>query len=291
MLTLAKRHLLNLALLLGALGLGLIAWLEPGHTPPPQPENLTTVSASQVQKIRIERREGRTVVLERVAGHWRMREPVDAPASEFRIESLLRITEHKSLGRNPVAGLDLARYGLDKPAVRLFLDDAELEFGDSTPLDSRRYLRLGDSVHLIKDVAYYHLIGPWTGFLSLRLLPEEAQLTRLELPGLDLALQDGQWQVTPMPESYSADSGARLIDAWRTLQAIEVRPYAAEEPEGVNIEQVRLHLAGSDEPLVFQLTARTPDLVLARPDLGVAYHLPASRAADLLDLPQPPATD
>lgn len=282
-----KRNLLNLALLGTVAALALVAWLEPGHKPPAEPPKLTDLTPKQVHKIRIERREGKTVVLQRQGETWQMIEPVAAPANSFRIDSMLRVTENKSLGHNPVAGLDLAKYGLDKPVVRLFLDDTEIDFGDSTPLDNRRYVRIGNTVHLIKDIAYYHLIGRYTSFVSLRLLQPQQKVQALELPGLRMSLRDGNWEPDPKPEHYSADAATALIEAWQNAQAIEVRPYDEKTSKPVSGE-IRVHLQGEEKPLQLLITARSPDLVLVRPDLGLEYHLAQSQSDELLTLKSEP---
>lgn len=285
-----KRNLLNAGLVSLVAILAVIVWLEPGKKPALEPESLTDLAASRVQKIRIERREGKTIEIDRVDNKWLMREPVEAVANSFRIESLLRVTEYKSLGHNPVDGLDLAKYALDKPAVRLYLnDDIEMEFGESTPLDNRRYVRIGDTVHLIKDAAYYHLIGKWTSFLSQRLVEEGASIETLELPGLILHQHEGNWLPEPKPADYTADASTRLIQAWLTTQAIEVRPYNIRDLDEAAADQISIKLSGTDEQLHYYIVAREPDLILVRTDLGVAYHLPHSRGAELLALHNEPA--
>jgi hypothetical protein len=42
----------------------------------------------------------------------------------------------------------------------------------------------------------------------------------------------------------------------------------------------------SAEPVVFHIVAREPDLVLARPDWGIQYHLAGDVGAKLLELPE-----
>lgn len=285
-----RRNLLNGALLLVVAALALLAWLEPGHQPPPPQAKLTALDTSRVTHIRIERRTGKTVELEKVADRWRMVEPVAALANGFRIETLLRIAGYQSLGHNPVEGLDLAKYGLAKPEVKLFLDQTEIDFGDNTPIDSRRYVRTGSTVQLINDTAYYYLIGAWPTYLSQRLLEEGAHIEQLQLPGMTLVQQQGSWTVTPKPADYSADSATALVDNWQMTQAIDVRALAKEPNSGPG-EPIEVKLAGNDTPLKFEIIARQPDLVLARRDLGIAYHLPAERTADLLTLQAPPAPD
>ena len=62
---------------------------------------------------------------------------------------------------------------------------------------------------------------------------------------------------------------------------MQVKPYDGKEGETIAIE-----LKGKETPVSFLLTARSPDLILARPDLGIQYHFAESSAAELLELPE-----
>ena len=179
-------------------------------------------------------------------------------------------------------GLDLAQYGLDKPAARLFLDKLEIDFGTTTPLGNRRYVRIGNTIHLIDDVAYYHLLGSYTGFISYRLLPDPANIEALTLPKLKLVMHNGDWQPQPRPAHYSADALTRLVDAWRYASALSVSPYTP--AKGAGTDEIRIRLAQRKKPLVFRIVARKPDLILARQDLGIEYHLPKDQAKAMLTL-------
>lgn len=278
-----KRNLLNLVLLLAVAALALLAWLEPGKEETPAPPKLTALEAAQVERIRIERAAGE-LVLERRDGHWQLTTPVVAPANSVRTDAILSIAGMESLRSQPVEGLDLAAYGLAEPAVRLFLNDTRIDFGKATPLDQRRYVRVGDTLHLIPDLRYYQLIGGWNTYVDLQLLEDGSQLERLELPQLTLVNEGGSWRPEPAPEHWSADAASALVYHWQHAQAMEVREHQqADGPE------VRLYLHGRDAPLRFVIAAREPDLVLQRPDLGLAWHLTPERAAELLELAPPAA--
>lgn len=278
----SKRNRVNLGLLLLVGVLVLLAIYEPGIEQPQEPTRLLDLEREAVTQIRIERQGQETVALARDArGDWHLTGPLAIGASAFRIGSLLRITEQKSLGSFPAEPERLAGYGLETPRVTLILNDAvTIAFGDNTPLDQRRYVRLGERVHLVSDTLYYHLIGSYTTFVRQQLLPEGTAIAALTLPGLSVRWQEERWQVEPKPEAFSADQITRLIDAWKLASAVQIKPYDGEPGETITIVP-----KGDAEPIRFLLTARTPDLVLARPELGIEYHLAESSGEELLKLP------
>lgn len=279
-----KRNLVNLVLLLAVAGLGLLAWLEPGKDAAPAPVKITALDPTTVQRIRIERPND-TVEMVRSEARWRLSAPVTAPANSIRADTIANIATIESLSQQAIAGLDLAAYGLAEPKARLWLDDTLIDFGGSTPLDNRRYVRVGDTLHLIPDLRYYQLIGHWTGYLSLRLLDEGTALERIDLPQLTLVNQEGSWLPEPKPNQWSADAATALAQRWLNVQALEVQ----EHKDAVHGDEVHLHLSGQEQPVRFIIAAREPDLVLVRPDLGLAYHLVASQAQELLELASPAA--
>ena len=277
----SKRNLLNLGLLLLIGVLVLLAVYEPGIEAPKENPTLLDIPRDAVTHILIERQGQETVELKRAAnGSWNLLQPIAIGASEFRISSLLRITEQKSLGSYPADQERLAKFKLDTPRVNLTLNDkVKIAFGDNTPLDQRRYVLVGDKVHLVSDTLYYHLIGSYTTFIRQQLLPEGTNISSITLPGLTVRWQDDRWQVEPKPESFSADQVTRLLDAWKLASAVQIKPYDDKEGETITIEP-----KGDATPITFLLTARSPDLVLARPDLGIEYHLAETSADELLKL-------
>ena len=284
-----RRNLLNLGLLILIVALTLLAIYEPGREPPPAAKpKLTSLKKEDVSTIRIERHDAESIVLVKSDKGWVMTEPLKAEVNNYRIESILRLVETDSLGGYASAGRELGTFGLEQPRVHVhFNDDLTLAFGGNTPLDHRRYILMGDTIHLISDSYYYQLIGGFTTFIDSALLRPDARLVGLQLSNITLKLVEGRWQVDPEPENYSADQATTLIDAWHHASAIEVKKYDSAEGE-----DILLQLAGDDEPLRFVLTARTPELILARPDLGIQYHLADYAVTDLLTLQnQAPVTE
>lgn len=152
----AGRWLTVLGLLAAVLALGALA-LRPIPEPEPSAVRLLGLAPEDIHLIRLQRRGQADVELERQGKHWRVSTPFAAEADVERVQALLRIVDVASTLSFDAVDEELPRFGLNPPRARLTLNDRVLEFGDPHPLDGRRYLRLGDRVHLATD-RHYHLL-------------------------------------------------------------------------------------------------------------------------------------
>ena len=277
-----RNTLVNLSLLIVIGVLVLLTVYEPGIEKPPEAPLLLSLKREEVKHILIRRDGQETVELEKGDnGKWQLLQPIRIAASSFRIDSLLRITENKSLNRFVAEPAKLAGYQLDKPGVELTLNGTvKLAFGAATPLDQRRYVLLDNQVHLITDNLYYFMISSWPTFVSMIPLPEKGSISALQLPDLKLQWQENRWQVEPKQEIDSADNITALLDAWKFAAATSVKVY-----DGKKGEKITVKFKDDEQPVQLIITAREPDLVLARPELGIEYHFPAELADKLLTLP------
>jgi len=210
-----------------------------------------------------------------------MRAPVATVANEFRIDALLGITRADSRAQFDAGTLDLAKFRLDKPATVLRLNDVELAFGDSEPLDNRRYVRNGATVHLIDEDYYYRLQSDFAAFVSTRLLPPNARPAQIRLPEFSVARAGSGWELAPAQPAATPDALNAFVDGWRGAQAVEVDRYGGEAARG----KLGVSFEGDAAPLEFLLLETEPELVLARADLGLRYHLTAEQAKRLLQRP------
>ncbi len=277
-----KRNLLNLGLLAFIGILILLVLYEPGIEEPAELPTLLQLDRETIQRIFIQRDSQQDVELAKDEnGHWWMEKPIRHPADPLRLDSLLRITTLKSQSSFSVDGKMLAEYQLDKPRASITLNDnILLAFGGNTPLDHRRYIMLDGQVHLTTDSYYYHLIGSFPTFLRKQLLDEGSRIEAITLPGLTINWQEERWQPSPEPATFSADQVTKLIDNWRLAAALEIKPY-----DGQPGEEIAIKLDGAEHPFELLLTSREPDLILARPALGIQYHFSAASAGGLLQLP------
>ena len=283
----SPRSLLNLAMAGIAIGLGLTAWFRPGLEPPATPQPITTLRPAQVSHIRIDRLQRPSLTFTRQDGDWQLDGNPPLPASPFQVHALLAILQAQPARSYPADTLDLQELGLDPPQATMTLDDrTTLLIGNTEPLDNMRYVRYGATIYLIED-RYQHLINAnRTNFSERRLLDPDAVITRLALPDLTLLQTTrGDWEIEPDNAGISADAIQQLLTDWQQASALYVRPH---EP-GTAGARITLQLAGSDTPLVFELVSRTPEFILARPDLGIQYHFSNGTGERLLGFGETPA--
>jgi len=285
----SPRNLLNLALAGIAVCLGLIAYYRPGLEPATAPQPITTLDAAQVRLIEVSRRERPALTFTRQDGGWLLGGDPPLPASPFQLNSLLAILHAEARREYPADTLDLRQLGLDPPEASIRIDDVPtLEIGTTEPLDNLRYVRHGATVYLLED-SYQHLINAdRSNFVARRLLEEHAVITRLALPELTLAQNEaGHWELHPENPAVSADAIQQLLSGWQQARALYVRPWR-QETSGAGIT---VQLAGGGKPLDFILLSRSPEFILARPDLGIEYHFSKDTEKQLLEIGTiPPAT-
>ena len=139
-------------------------------------------------------------------------------------------------------------------------------------------------MHLIED-RYQHLVNAgWTNFVERKLLPADKVISRLQLPDMTLTLTDkDQWQLSPGKPGTSADTIQQLIDHWERVSALYARRYDGRTSD----EIITLEFSDSPETLTFMVIAHSPELVIARPDWGIQYHLSSDVEETLLTLGKP----
>jgi len=282
----SARTLLNLVLLLAALGLALVAYFKPGMKPADVPRPITTrLTPEQAGGIAVERLSRDPLKFSKRDGRWFLvADNRELPAADFQVQAMLRLLEATATRHYPAASLDLAALGLKPPQARVVMDDVDFRFGTTDALENQRYVQVADTVYLIDD-QYQHLLNAdWSNFVSRQLLEGRGAITRLELPDMTLAYaDDAHWRLDPAKEGVGADALQTLVENWQNATALLTRRYEG----GAAGETVTVHTRGSDEPIVLRIVSRKPDLVLACPDWGIQYQMPGSEADSLFTLSQP----
>ncbi len=275
----SKKIWLNLGLLLLVAGLAWVAYQEPGLDAPDSRTHLTQLTPEQITQISI-KRAGKEALLFVKENGWQMHAPANVRANQFRIDSILKLVQAEWRGQFDVADLDLAKYQLDDPLVRITFNNIEIDFGGNEPLNRDRYVRMGRYVYLINDTLYYQLLaGPET-FIALTLLPPGSILVGIERPDLTIENEQGRWIVKSGKDSLTPEQINKLVDDWQNAQAIRVSRYENEATQG----EIILRLAAQPGELKFVILQRDPELVIAREDTGMAYHFTMEQTKSLLSM-------
>ena len=273
-----SRLALNLGLLALIAILAAVAVLKPGKKEEPQPtlvagklDALNHVTLQNKEKLTFEKRDGL----------WWLTAPFAAPVNQVRMRQLLEVGEAASSAHYPIKPEELAQFGLDQPQATLALGDSILQFGTTDPINMRRYVRMGDTLHLVDDNFFHHLTASATDYVDKKLIPEGAKIRQIELPGLKaMKGADGHWTAEPAGDGKT--DWAELASTWATARAIEVKRLE-KDSQG---DTIRITL-NEGSPIEFLILRKQPALTLARRDLGLQYEITADTSRDLLNQKQP----
>jgi hypothetical protein len=276
-----RRLLLNLLLVAVAIGLALFIYLQAGKTPETGPGTISAVDPGTVTSIHLSRLQAEPIEFSKRDGRWFIQGEPELPADDFQVGILLALASAQTDRHYPADTLDLQPMGLQPPQATAILGNAHFDIGNTDPIDKRRYVLAGATVYLVPDRFQHLLNARYINFVDRRLLPAGAVVTGLSLPELSLALdEENQWQLQPADPAVSADAIRLLVSAWRNARALYVRKY-----DGDSGQAIQLRLQGIDQPLEFFLRTGETDIILARPDRGIQYHLTTEAGRALLEIP------
>ena len=283
-----KRNTINIALFIFILIAAGLAFFDDSDNKKNIKQAITSLKQTDVVNITIKRQNKKEIYLEKINNQWRLVSPYNTPTNEFRIDTLLRLVETLPQSSYPLK--QTAPYGLDKPVLEVLfnkgLDNSVLiKFGNSEPIKLRRYVAVGDKLYLTNDTYFYALNSVATDYISHKLLEDNFKITQLDLPGLQLKIENGNWKATPEPENFSVDSVNELISEWKNAQAIDISPIDTSKPF---ISSQVISLSSKDATrLTFYILKNDKEFVLIDKLKGLQYSFPKEKEKQLLSLPEP----
>lgn len=289
-----SRNLLNITLALTLVALVILAVYEPGSEEPTTKVSLTTLKDNDVQKIIIEQIQQPRLVLQKSNDQWNMSEPFSVPANALRINKFLAISHTTSHSRYSLNDIDLTKLKLHKPELILYLDNTKLAFGTTDALNGFRYIQIDNTIHLTTD-RYSHLIrGQATALISPGLIPKNATISRLTLPGLKLMMDGNGWRVENTDTTLNTDLIHQLLDEWRHARAMQVSRVIKASTSSSNQQldpvdtQVDMPIEvqiNDNETIRFVLSRTEDEIILTRTELGIRYHFETDVGERLLKIP------
>ena len=265
-----KKNLLNLALVLVVALLATVIYLSEEENT--LLERLTDITPASISHIEIRHNGQLTTIQKRSEKQWQITEPSMVEANNFRINSILKLINAPIHNHYSAAQADITKLGLSESKTSITLDDQSITFGDTNPATGLRYISLNGNVYTIEDV-YYPLLSSHFGTLvSLNLLPQNTSVANGGIEKLILLNQtiakneNGLWQSNI---DNSADDISKTIEHWQHDQAFGVHEYLERKQLG----EVFIYIKGQQHPVSYLITDKEPWLILARPELGLEYHL------------------
>lgn len=266
-----RRGWINLALLVAVILLGLIIFFSPSKQDEETFVPLTPLGPQQLNDIRISNNNGPAFTLERRRDGWQMTSPYRVAANVPRINLLLDIVSTPSFERFPLPPERLEEFGLDKPKAEVQLNGTTLVFGSTHPYNYRRYVRIGDTLHLTNDHFPHHLLALAEDFISHELFTKNQKITAIHTADWQLNRVNNRWQLTPKDSAISMDQLVSKVEGWKHALAAKV----LKAPTETSQEQIQIEITGQSTPVTFEVIRQKRQLLLVRRDLGIAYRLPA----------------
>lgn len=274
-----SRSLLNIFLLLLLLAVYLIYSAE-DEAPPI--ERLTQLQLDEINLIRIPRDNNNDIVIEKISDasgnqSWQIQQPYSIKAHQFRVNTLLKLSQLPVVQPWSVDDLNLTDYGLQPPRARIQFNQQQIAFGKTSPLNNQRYLLHDNKISLHADETYPLVSAQAASLVDLYLLPQQTELLEIRSPQLQLYQNDeGHWQSN---KKLTADQIQTVLQHWEKAQAFAVHTYMPRKQLGKITVQL------TQQTIEFEISDDDPWLILARPELGIEYHLDAALKNRLLGIP------
>ena len=275
-----SRLLLNVALLLALVALGLYAYLRPAPSTAPE-INLSSIERNAVNRIRVERRGKPAVDLQKRDGVWHMLAPYRTRADPFQVDRLLDIVQAKAKQKLAQANLD--RYGLDSPSVRVRLNDVAFDFGAINELTNEQYVASGQAVFLVAPFLGYGIAADAEKMFSRRLLAQDEDPVEFDFGRWQLRKNDaGSWSISGTSPKQGMELSQDVLNQWaaewKLASALTVEPHKGERTR----EQITIRLK-QGRALTIGVLSRQPQVRLLRVDENMRYEFGRDAGSRLLD--------
>lgn len=278
-----NRWILNLVLL--ALIAGLVAFLY--FRPTTEVQSVAKHEVSQlklagVKAVKVEFPAKAPVTFDAVDGYWHMTAPYQVRADQFSVRRIVSVIAATSENKFPTT--DLAKYGLDKPLVKLTISggtgDETFVYGTYNTVTDEQYVSYQDSVYLLNAVYSEAASTQPIEMIDKNILaPSEAKqligfdyshLEQWEETQLNVDVEKGQWE-TNLPEAKPTQNELNewLEFSWKQNPAKSVEIYTPDRKK--TYPSFKIKLANGKTIHVDKLM-ESPELLLARPDEGLLYH-------------------
>jgi len=269
-----NRNKLNLALLVLLISGVFFASIK---DKPVEIKRLTALDISTIQKIQIPRDQDKSIsFFKNQHGVWHMQRPYALKAHQFRINTLLSLTQLPIEKRYKTKNLQLSDYALDPPRAIIKFDNSSVSFGKTNPLSQQRYLLTNNEMFLAMDQSYPLVSAQAASFLDLSLLPDNFNIVKIKTPDTDIFLDnDGKWQ-SGGDNKIDEQQIKTFLHNWSTTQAFAVHKYLERKQLG------EITLYSETTSISFTISDTDPWLILALPDTGIEYHMDKSLSNGLL---------
>ena len=278
-----SRWLLNLVMLAVVAGLVAFLYLRPkANNDVPSQHEVSSLKLADFTAIKAEFSAKVPTSFEKIDGLWRMTSPYKTRADQISVQRILAIIAAKSSEKFP--NTDLAKFGLDKPQLKLKLTKATGEevfsFGTFNSVTEEQYVGYKDAVYLLPgsyaEAATTQAIEliektPLTKNEAIQITGFNfSRLEQWQANALNVDIADGKWKTNEPKAKITQNEMNEWLDfSWKQAQAKQVELYVPDHKTPYPSFEVKLK---DGKKVHFDKISEAPDLLLGRPDEGIMYH-------------------
>jgi len=273
-----SRTLANILLALFLLIAG--TWFYYTKNKPPEISRLTSLNIENINQILIPKDNGQDILLVKNKTNnpdkqWRMLKPYNINAHQFRVNTLLGLTQTPVNKFYDISTLKLTDYSFERPRAKIVFNNTQILFGKSNPINARRYILTENKMALLLDQTYPLISAQAATFIDLSVLPGSEPLLEISLPSLSLTKNNNIWQAKP-DAGLDKEGLLNIVNQWKQAQAFSVHPYLERKELGT------ISIKTAEQSITFIISDDSSWLILARPDMKIEYHLDSSLKEKLL---------
>ena len=269
-----RRLLLNSFLFALVIALALFIYFKPQPVAAPELK-LSTLMPAAAAEITLEKPGQPALTLRKKNSQWRIITPFQARADSAKVEGLLSILTASGTQRLEAAGL--ARFELDKPRLRLTINQQSFSFGMLNPLSHEQYIATQNAVYLISARYFAMASAPPGNLASKQLFATDEVPIGFQFGKSRLALTDGKWNVLPAQPNSSQDQLNQWADEWRHAASLAGTAYSGQ----ASVAEFNIQLSNGKNILI-KILQHEPELILLRSDENREYYFSAETAKRLL---------
>lgn len=287
-----NRWLINIILLVIVLSISLFLFLKPSEIKQKKQFAISAFNLSDFDSIKVDFPSRASVILKKGIESWEMLEPIKGRADQFSVQKIISIVATSSSEKLP--SNDLAKYGLDKPIVKLKLIHKGLEeefiFGTYNSVTEDQYLLYKDNVYLISS-AYSEVASTQ----PIELIDKSPLSQSEKIRDFDFSRLE-QWQskrlkVTRNNNEWTANEGNSLKQSemaeWFDMTWVK-NPAKSVEKSSIDLrvphKSFDIHTTDGKK-ITFIRLQESPETQLYRVDEGLLYHFGSDIGFTMLNPP------
>lgn len=243
---------------------------------------LTSLAIDDINHIKIHKANNNDIVfIKEESNEWYMQKPYQVKAHQFRLNTLISLTQTAINKSYEIADLNLSDYALDKPRAHITFNTTDIYFGKTNTLNNKRYFLAQNRMSLINDQTYPLVSAHASSFIDLSLLDDDFKIIEITTPETNLRLDKNNKWHSSGNNHLNADQIQAFLEHWKLAQAFAVHELVNKKYLG------QISISSNNKKVVFNIVDDDPWLILSLPELNIEYHLDKSMKNILLGVIKP----